>query len=65
MGSNTAPGHGRWERDAVGHGSFGGILMNATENEKGRQTKAMKDDTNVSYPAMWVYVMNAQHRGNV
>lgn len=39
--------------------------MNATENEKSRQTKAMKDDTNESYPAMWVYVMNAQHRGNV
>lgn len=65
VGSNTAPGHGRCERDGVGRGSFGGILMNATENEKSRQTKAMKDDTNESYPAMWVYVMNAQHRGNV
>lgn len=39
--------------------------MNATENEKGRQTKAVKDDTNQSYPAMWIYVMNVQHRGNV
>lgn len=39
--------------------------MNATENEKGRQTKAMKDDTNESYLAIWIYVMNAQHRGNV
>lgn len=39
--------------------------MNATENKKGRQTKAVKDDTNESYLAIWIYEMNAQHRGNV
>lgn len=53
------------ERDGASYGSIGGILTNATEGERGRQTRAVKDDTNESYPAGWVCMMNAQCRANI
>lgn len=39
--------------------------MNAAESEQVGETRAVQDDTNESYPAVQVYVINAQHRANV
>lgn len=39
--------------------------MNATESERDGQTRAVKDDTNESYPAVRADVINAQGRANV
>lgn len=47
------------------HWSTSGILMNAAESEQVGETRAVQDDTNESYPAVQVYVINAQHRANV
>lgn len=39
--------------------------MNATESEQDGQMRAVKDDTDESYPAVRAYVINAQCRANV
>lgn len=62
--------HSNWprevrERDGAGHRSIGGFLMNAAENKWGGGRIAVKDDTNESYPAVLVHVINAQHRANI
>lgn len=62
--------HSNWprevrERDGAGHRSIGGFLMNAAESKWGGGRIAVKDDTNESYPAVLVHVINAQHRANI